>query len=184
MTNSGILCSAAVLLVALIGCGPKPAGPVTVETTTIKNLKQDGDFYVGGAPTPEGLDDMKARGVTTIVDLCQANEATFDEEAAARARGLRYIHLPMTSDLLTTQQADQFIDSLRAHDNEKVLIHCAGGNRAAAMYGLYLGAEKKCPADEAIRRAKQAGLKSEKLAEQVHREVEQRRELRDTASKP
>ncbi len=176
MSNMRIRIAAASLLFAtILGCKPQADGPIAVQTTAVKYLSQDGDLYIGGAPTPEGLGDLKARGVTTIIDLRQANEATFDEEAAAQARGLRYIHLPMKSDQLTEEQAGRFIDALRPHNREKVLIHCAGGNRAAAMYGLYLGATRDCPTQEAMARAQRAGLTNEHLAEQVRSELEKRR---------
>ncbi|HKQ46771.1 MAG TPA: sulfur transferase domain-containing protein [Phycisphaerae bacterium] len=175
MPNTLFHYTAAFMFLAVAGCAQPDGGPVTIPTTSVKNLKQDGAVFVAGAPTPEGLDEMKDRGVTTIIDLRRPEEAAYDEEAAARARGLNYIRLPMPSDQLTPQQADAFIDALRPHEHEKVLIHCAGGSRAAAMYGLYLGTEKSCPTAEALRRARQAGLKNEKLTEDLTREVDRRR---------
>lgn len=177
MSNRFIPCAAVFLLLSLAGCEQPSGGPVAVSSTTVKNLKQDDAVFVAGAPTPEGLDEMKDRGVTTIIDLRRPEEAAYDEEAAARARGLNYIRLPMPSDQLTPQQAEAFIDALRPHDQEKVLIHCASGSRAAAMYGLYLGAEKNCATAEALRRAKQAGLKNDKLTEDLSREMDRQRKL-------
>ena len=172
MPRKTIKRASAILALALAGCTQPADGPVAISTDKVKNLKQDGPVFVAGAPTPEGLDEIRDRGVTTIIDLRRPEEGTFDEEAAARARGLRYIRLPMPTDQLAPQQADAFIDALRSHEQEKVLIHCAGGSRAAAMYGLYLGAEKNCPATEALRRAQQAGLKNDKLAEDLMREMD------------
>jgi len=159
--------SAAGLVAFLAGCA-QSAGPKQVtEVSGVKNLSRDGRIYVAGAPTPEGLRQLKQRGVTTVIDLRTETEAGTQEAQAAQAEGLNYIHIPMASDKLTEQQIDAFMEAMQTSDGDPVLVHCASGNRAGAMYGLYLGKSGQCPASEALRRAKAAGLKNEKLETDV-----------------
>ncbi len=174
--RQGRIQSAAILLffAALQGCSQTSGGPVALQTTDVKNLKQDGRYYIAGAPTLQGLDDVKSMGVTTIIDLRRPEEDPLNEPVAARTKGFNYIRLPMSGDQLSPDVADRFIDAMHSHENEKVLIHCAGGNRAAALYGLYLGASGACPTEEAMERAKKAGLKSQKLSDQVRQELKKR----------
>lgn len=175
MARDRIQIAAALLFIsAFPGCSRKTADPVAIQTMEVKNLKQDGRFYVGGAPTLQGLDDVKSLGVTTIIDLRQPNEDPLNEPVAARTKGFHYIRLPMSGDRLSADQAERFMEAMHQHDGEKVLIHCAGGNRAAAMYGLYLGASGACPTREALERAKKAGLTNQTLSDQVRRELKQR----------
>lgn len=158
------------------GCAG-PGGPNKVEDISgVKNLSRDGRIYIGGTPDHEGLTALKARGVRTVIDLRQSEELRGDEAEAVRQRGMVYHHLPMQSDQLTDQQAETFIRIMRECDKEPVLVHCAGGSRAGAMYGLYLGADGKCPLDEAIQRARAAGLRNEKLEKDLETSLRNRKQ--------
>ncbi len=155
------------ILVLGFGCS-SPEGPVEVaDVNGVKNLNQDGRIYIAGTPSPDGLDELKSRGVKTVIDLRRPEELSGGEAEAARQRGITYFHLPMQSDQVTEEQAARFMKIMRENESEPVLLHCAGGNRAGAMYGLYLGASGQCPLDEAIKRAKAAGLRNEKLEKDV-----------------
>ncbi|RIK62166.1 MAG: hypothetical protein DCC65_17885 [Planctomycetota bacterium] len=145
-------------------CAGPHGGPVPVEGVSgVKNLKRDGQIYVAGTPTSEGLDQLKDRGVMTVIDLRRQDEIKPEEVQAARDRGMTYVNIPMKSDEMTREQLDAFMEIMRAHSGEPVLVHCAGGSRAGGMYGAYLGKSGQCPADEALRRAKEAGLRNPEL---------------------
>ncbi|GMU32627.1 MAG: protein tyrosine phosphatase family protein [Planctomycetia bacterium] len=162
------LCIVAIGLMA--GCSQ--TGPERVaDVQGVKNLSRDGDIYIAGTPTPEGLEGLKQRGVKTVIDLRQPKEGTADEEAAARALGLRYINIPMESDKLTDAQASAVLEAMEQAGGEPVLMHCSGGNRAGAAYGLYLGKTGKCPTAEAIDRARAAGMKNPKIESDMTREL-------------
>lgn len=154
ITLAGVLLSS--------GCARK--GPAAVsDVSGVKNLSCDGDIYIAGTPTPEGLAALKARGVRTVIDLRQPQEGTAEEAAAANALGLRYINIPMKSDVMTEAQAGALMEAMNQAGDEPVLLHCAGASRAGAAYGLYLGKSGTCPTKEAIDRAKAAGMRNEKL---------------------
>ncbi|OWY71833.1 hypothetical protein B7486_09235 [cyanobacterium TDX16] len=162
------LCIVAIGLIA--GCSQ--AGPARVaDVQGVKNLSRDGDIYIAGTPTPEGLEELKRRGVKTVIDLRQPKEGTAEEEAAARALGLRYINIPMESDKFTDAQASAVLEAMEQAGGEPVLMHCAGASRAGAAYGLYLGKTDKCPTAEAIERARAAGMKNPKLEADMTREL-------------
>src|SRR6185295_6489877 len=67
--------------------GPVPA-PVSLDTTGMfqpKFVKFGDDVFVGGQPTERALRELKAQGVTTVVNLRSPQEMTqsvhFDEAA-------------------------------------------------------------------------------------------------------
>ena len=162
------LCIVAIGLIA--GCSQ--TGPARVaDVQGVKNLSRDGDIYIAGTPTPEGLEELKRRGVKTVIDLRQPKEGTAEEEAAARALGLRYINIPMESDKFTDAQASAVLEAMEQAGGEPVLMHCAGASRAGAAYGLYLGKTDKCPTAEAIERARAAGMKNPKLEADMTKEL-------------
>lgn len=167
-------CMIAVCLVGIqslgFGCGQPAAGPIKVnEVSGVKNLSQDGRLYVAGAPSNDGLEGLQDRGVKTVIDLRGSDEVSPADAQAARDRGMTYVHIPMKSDELTEEQIEEFLRAMREGEDDPVLIHCAGGNRAGAMYGLYLGKSGQCSAEEALRRARAAGLKNAKLEGDVVR---------------
>ena len=161
-------------VVSAVLCACHRPSPHPIEIQGVKNVAQAGHVYVAGAPTEAGLREMKARGVTTVIDLRGADEGVAQERAQAVALGLNYIHIPMQSDQMTSDQARAVVDGFETHKGEKILLHCAGGNRAGAAYGVYLGAQG-CKTDEAIRMAERAGLKNEALKKSTREQIETRR---------
>jgi uncharacterized protein (TIGR01244 family) len=158
------LCFFTIVAVASVAlCACHRPDPRPVEITGIKNITRNGNVYIAGAPTEPGLRELKSRGVTTIIDLRGESEGVPAEREVAQSLGLHYIHIPMASDDMTADQATAIVAALKAHQNEPVLLHCAGGNRAGAAYGLYLGATGRCSPDDAIHAADVAGLKNPKL---------------------
>ena len=159
-------------LASTAGCGMSSKGPAPVEVVGVRNLVQDGCLYVSGASSAEGLKELKARGVRTVIDLRLEDQVSPEEPEAVRKEGLTYVHLPMKSAGMTDDQAAHFLKTISQHAAEPVLIHCRTGNRSAAMYGLYIGSLGQCSVDEAITRARKAGMKNETLAQDVRRYLE------------
>jgi protein tyrosine phosphatase (PTP) superfamily phosphohydrolase (DUF442 family) len=56
---------------------------------------------------------------------------------------------------------------MKKYEGRQVLIHCGSANRASGMYAVYLGAVKGLSTDEAIARARQAGLREAELEHDV-----------------
>src|ERR1043165_4979417 len=80
--------------------GPVP-NPVTLDPTGLfqaKFVSVGDDMFIAGQPTEKALRDLRAKGVTTIVNLRMPNEMTrvgFDEAALAKELGIKYVHIPM-----------------------------------------------------------------------------------------
>lgn len=90
-----------------------------------------------GAITPASVVELKRLGYASIVNLRQASEsgANVEEEAdAVKAAGLRYVHLPLNGSSPDPAVADQFLRVIVEPDNQPALVHCATGNRAAALW--------------------------------------------------
>ena len=156
----------------LAGCQKGTPSPVAVEMDGVGNLSRAGHVYVAGIPTADGLSKLKAQGVRTVIDLRLAKQVGPSDAADAEKLGLRRIHLPMGSGGVSNEQAEAFLDAMRKYGDKPILIHCAGANRAGAMYGLHLGANKGCSLDEALRLAKEAGMRSPGLADGVRKYLE------------
>jgi uncharacterized protein (TIGR01244 family) len=122
------------------------------------------DVFIGGQPTERGLREMKARGVTTIVNLRTPEEmrrsVKFDEPALVSQLGMKYVYLPVRGDAgypYAPATVTKFAEALKSADG-KVLLHCTIGWRASHLWAAYLIAERGIPVDEALGNARAINL--------------------------
>ena len=140
----------AIALTLLVGLlvGPARAQQVTKETVPgITNFAHvETTIACAGATTPAAMADVKRLGYRAVINLRQASEAgaNIEEEgAAARAAGLVYIHLPFNTASPDPAVVDDFLKAVTAPANQPAFVHCASGNRVAALWMI-----KRMVADE------------------------------------
>jgi uncharacterized protein (TIGR01244 family) len=118
--------------------GSAVAQQVTKETVPgIRNLARlETTVACAGAITADAVPAIKKMGFASIVNLRVATEEGAEveqEEAAAKAAGLRYFHVPFDGSP-DPEAAARFLDAITTPGAEPAFIHCAGGNRAATMW--------------------------------------------------
>ena len=119
-----------------------------------------------GAVTPEGVAEVKQLGYASIINLRQPSEngANVDAEAAAaKDAGLQYVHLPFNGASPDPAVVDQFLKAIVAPENQPALVHCATGNRAAALWMIKRMVVDGWDADRAAAEATSLGLTSASL---------------------
>jgi uncharacterized protein (TIGR01244 family) len=150
------------------GPGPVPE-PVLHDITGLfqdKFASVGDDLFIGGQPTEKALRDLRARGVTTIVNLRMPQEMErvgFDEAALAKELGMRYVHIPMrgtAENPYGPTQLDQFAAAMAAADG-KVLLHCTIAWRASHLWAAYLIRERNVPAATAVAQTRKINLMDE-----------------------
>ncbi len=130
----------AVLLALALVCGPVRAEPgVTKENVAgIINLARvDTTVACSGAVAADAVPHIRSMGFAAIINLRQPSEpgANIDEEAAAvKAAGLRFHSIPFDSAAPDRAAVDRFLEVISQPANQPAFIHCASGNRAAAMW--------------------------------------------------
>ncbi|MEQ1730148.1 MAG: sulfur transferase domain-containing protein, partial [Vicinamibacterales bacterium] len=111
--------------------GPVP-NPVSQDITGLFQAKfatVGDDMFIGGQPTEKALRDLKARGVTTVVNLRMPEEMAqvgFDEAALLKELGIRYVHIPLRGSAENPygpKELDTFAAAMASADG-KVLLHC------------------------------------------------------------
>jgi uncharacterized protein (TIGR01244 family) len=145
--------------------GPVP-DPVILETTGMfqaKFVSVGDDMFIGGQPTERAIRDLKARGVTTIVNLRMPEEMAqvgFDEAALARELGIKYVHIPMRGtpeNPYGPKALDRFAEAMASADG-KVLLHCTVAWRASHLWAAYLIRERHVPVPAALAQARSINL--------------------------
>jgi uncharacterized protein (TIGR01244 family) len=108
-----------------------------------------------GAITPESVVEVKKMGFVSVINLRRASEEGANvekEEAAAKAAGIRYYHIPYDGSA-DPKAADAFLTAITTRGAEPAFIHCAGGNRAATMWLIKRIAIDKWDVDRATKEA-------------------------------
>jgi uncharacterized protein (TIGR01244 family) len=119
-----------------------------------------------GAVKVEAVPEIKKMGFASIINLRQASEPGADidaEAAAAKTAGIRFYHIPFNGQSPDPAVADRFLQAITTKGSEPAFIHCAGGNRAAAMWLVKRLAVDHWDVDRATTEASALGLTSPAL---------------------
>jgi uncharacterized protein (TIGR01244 family) len=90
-----------------------------------------------GAVTPSAVAEIKKMGFTTIINLRQPTEQGAEieaESAAAKVAGVNFYNIPFNNAAPDPAAVDRFLQTITQPGNQPAFIHCASGNRAAAMW--------------------------------------------------
>ncbi len=119
-----------------------------------------------GAIKLDAVPAIKQMGFVSLINLREASEpgAEIEKEgAAAKAAGLKYFSVPFNGTKPQTRAADEFLAAITSPGGEPAFIHCAGGNRAAAMWLIKRVAVDRWDTERATTEATALGLTSPSL---------------------
>lgn len=118
------------------------------------------NHYAGGYVSPEALAQVKAEGITHVIDMLPDNEhGGFDEAGLAADLGLFYAHLPVQGGHDLNKANAEALDKLLAEAGDTpVLVHCMSGNRVGALFALRAHWVQGLPAVEALQIGRRYGL--------------------------
>ena len=138
------------------------------ETYGLRNAKvpTEGVLF-GGQPTSEQLQQLARDGYEIINLRMPAEDAGYDEVALIEELGVEYHAVPIDSTALEGAALERFFEIFESAERP-VLVHCASGNRVGALYYAYLAGPANVPREEALATARENGLRSDALVEQVN----------------
>ena len=145
--------------------GPVP-NPVSLDATGMfqaKFVSVGDDMFIGGQPTEQALRQLRAKGVTTLVNLrmpAEMERVGFDEATLAKELGIKYVHIPLAGTAENPygpKALDAFASAMASADG-KVLLHCTVAWRASHLWAAYLIRERKTPVATALAQARQINL--------------------------
>jgi len=126
---------------------------------------------VSGQIAPRDVATLKAQGFTTIINNRPEGEAPdqpagSEIEAAARAEGLAYHHIPLGRDGVTPDMVERTKAAIEASQGP-VFAFCRSGTRSTTLWALSQAGEME--ADEIIGQAAHAGYDMSHLAGHLSR---------------
>jgi uncharacterized protein (TIGR01244 family) len=151
------------LIVCLLGSSTTYAQSVTKESVPgVTNFARlETTIACAGATKPEAVAGLKQMGYASIINLRVATEVGADvdgEAAAAKAAGITFIHLPFNAASPDPDLVANFLKAVTDPKNQPAFVHCASGNRAAALWMIKRMAIDKWDADRAGAEAAALGL--------------------------
>jgi uncharacterized protein (TIGR01244 family) len=150
--------------------GPHPTGkvpaPVALDTRGLfqdKFARVGDDVFISGQPTERALRELRAQGVTTVVNLRsppEMNRVPFDEAALVKELGMEYVYLPMrgTPELPYSPAAVKSFAAAMSNAKGKVLLHCTIAWRASHLWAAYLIQYRDVPVASALEQARTINL--------------------------
>jgi uncharacterized protein (TIGR01244 family) len=145
--------------------GPVP-DPVSLDITGLFQAKfasVGDDMFIAGQPTEKALRDLKAKGVTMVVNLRMPEEMArvgFDEAALVKELGMKYVYIPMrgsSENPYGPKELDAFSAAMASADG-KVLLHCTIAWRASHLWAAYLIRERNVPVADALTQTRKINL--------------------------
>ena len=142
------------------------SAPVILDTAGLyleRAARVGEDMFVTGQPTERALRELKAQGVTTVVNLRTPEEMTrnvpFDEAALVASLGMQYVYLPVRGNdqyPYSPATLKKFTDAV-GNAKGKVLLHCTVAWRASHLWAAYL-INRGIPVDSALANARAINL--------------------------
>lgn len=139
--------------------------PVLLETAGMfqdRYARVGDDMFIGGQPTEKALREMKAQGVSVIVNLRTPPEMArigFDEPKLISDLGMKYVYLPVRGDgefPYSPETLKRFTEVMKSAEG-KVLLHCTVAWRASHLWGAYL-IQQGVPTADALKHARAINL--------------------------
>ena len=126
------------LLLAMQGFTTAAQDSRAPRSISIDNFgKVNDNYYRGSQPSAEQFENLKRLGVKTIIDL--RKDRVEQSSDWARAAGLQYINIPLTTKKAATEdQTNEFLKLVNDPANQPVYVHCKGGrHRTGQMTAIF-----------------------------------------------
>ena len=130
------------------------AAPISMNG--VPNLhKISESLYRSAQPSSEGMINLKAHGIKTIINLRSFNS----DRKEIGDTGLDYEHLYMKAWHPEIEEAVRFLQIVTDPDRTPVLVHCQhGADRTGIMSAIYRAAVQGWTKDEALREMREGGF--------------------------
>jgi tyrosine-protein phosphatase SIW14 len=135
---------------------PTASAPAPVSNIRIDNFgRVNANYYRGAQPKGQDFAALANLGVKLVIDL--AAEGDVNEAANAERAGMRFVRIPMTTDVQPSKETvSQFLKLVNDPANQPVYVHCMGGrHRTGVMTAAYRMTQDGWTADQAFSEMKQ-----------------------------
>jgi protein tyrosine/serine phosphatase len=117
-------------------------------------------LFRGGQPTVEGIRQLAALGIKTIINFRDRSEKVLLEKQVAEENGLRFINLHLSNWFASKdEEIHAVLEVIRNPEHHPVFIHCKrGADRTGTVVAVYRMLFDGWTANQANEEAKQRGI--------------------------
>ena len=164
-----------ILSTFVFGCSSKSksGGGVDYQTGELSGgyeyFSANDNIFVSEQPNEEQVNEFKTElDVGVVINLRGKSEnrkVQFNPKTVAKSAGMKFYQIPLMKKGQPSEKAlSKITKVMDKYSNEKVMVYCSSGNRAAAWYGIYKAAASGgLSTAQAIEHAESMGLKNRKL---------------------
>lgn len=145
------------LLVSAIPAHAQEQVPYAHQVNNLMNYyRVTPNIASSGAVTQSTVNELIKHGFQTVIDFRTEVEGTAEEKKMVKSAGMTYINIPIGADGVNESQLAAFKEALTEAELP-ILMHCATGSRAGAMWTAYQLSEG-APAEKAFKQGRASGM--------------------------
>jgi len=133
----------------------------TVDSKSLPNFhKVNEKLYRGAEPTKEGIAELKAIGIKTVIDMGNGKEDSKDERSWVEGAGMKYVNIHLHNWLKSNpEDIDAILKEVESAGNQPVFLHCKRGkDRTGTLVSIYRMKNDRWLPKQALEEAKKYGL--------------------------
>ena len=162
LTNRGLACWLLVILASVQPVAAQQDSPPGIEPASLgktKNVHQSGNLFFAGQFSPQDIESIAAARIGRVITLRTEGEIDWDEEAAIKRAGIKFIEVPFRSPESLTDDVFDQIRELLNDPSETTLFHCGSANRVGGVWLPHRVLDQGVPLEQALTEAQKIGLK-------------------------
>jgi len=112
----------------------------TVDSKALPNFHMVNEkLYRGAEPKKEGIAELKALGIKTVVDMANGEEDSKDERSWVEGAGMKYVNIHLHNWLKSKpEDIDAILKEVETAENQPVFLHCKRGkDRTGTVVAIY-----------------------------------------------
>lgn len=96
-------------------------------------------LFSSGMPTAEQIPSLSEKQIDVVINLATSKSegAIPNEKELVEAQGIKYYNIPVEWNNPTSENLNEFLNIMEAHQASKVLVHCQANHRATCFVTLY-----------------------------------------------
>jgi protein tyrosine/serine phosphatase len=131
------------------------------DSKSLPNFAKVNDkLYRGAEPKKEGIAELKALGIKTVIDMGHGIEDSKEERSWVESAGMKYINIHLHNWMKSKpEDIDAILKEVESAGNQPVFLHCKrGSDRTGSVVAIYRMKNDGWLPNQAIDEAKTYGM--------------------------
>lgn len=112
----------------------------SVDSKLLPNFqKVNENLFRGAEPKKEGIAELKALGIKTVIDIGNGTEDSVKERGWVESQGMKYVNIHLQNWLKSKpEDIEAILKEVEAASNQPVFLHCKrGSDRTGTVIAIY-----------------------------------------------